>query len=80
MHVVRNCALLPGPGRIWESDWIGVFPAAVCAEEVCCWHCSVGVLVKWVAFFLVWCTLHWPAVGADLGVGGVSHVEMIIFV
>ena len=32
-------------------------------------------LVKWVAFFG---TLHWPAGSADLGVGGISHVELLI--
>ena len=67
---------LPGPGFIWESRWIGVLPtAAVCADGVCCWPYFVVVLVKWVAF---WCTLHWPVAGADLGVGGVSDVEMLI--
>ena len=24
-------------------------------------------------------TLHWPASGVDLGVGGVSHVDLLIF-
>ena len=51
MHAVLNHAVLHGPGLIWESDWIGVLPTAVCAEDVCCWPYSVGVLVQWVAFF-----------------------------
>ena len=35
------------------------------------WPYSVGMLVKWVAFLH---SLHWPADGCSLGVGGVSHV------
>ena len=31
-----------------------------------------GLLVKWVSFLG---TLHWPAGGSDLGVGGISYVE-----
>ena len=46
----------------------------ICAEDVCCWAYSVGMLVKWVAFLG---TLHWPAAGTDLGEGEVSHVEML---
>ena len=34
-----------------------------------------GFLVKWVAFLG---TLHWPASGVDLWVGGISHVELLI--
>ena len=34
-----------------------------------------GILVKWVAFLG---TLHWPAGGLDLGVGGISYVESLI--
>ena len=34
-----------------------------------------SLLVKWVTFFG---TLHCPAGGFDLGVGGVSHVELLI--
>ena len=43
---------------------------------------GIVLLVYWSGglLFLVWGKLHWPAVGADLGVGGVSHVEMLIFV
>ena len=47
----------------------------VCAEDVCGWPYSVGILVKLVAFPG---TLHWPAAGADLGLGGVSCVELFI--
>ena len=37
------------------------------------WPFSAGLLVKWVAFLG---TLHWPAGGMDLGVGGISYVEL----
>ena len=50
VHAVRNCALLPGPAPIWESGWVGVLPTVVCADDSSAWPCSVGVLVKWVAF------------------------------
>ena len=33
------------------------------------------MLVKWVAFLH---SLHWPADGCSLGVGGVSYVELLI--
>ena len=39
------------------------------------WPYSVSMLVKWVAFLY---SLHWPQGGADLGVGGVSYVELLI--
>ena len=34
-----------------------------------------GLLVKWVTFLV---SLHWPAGGLDLGVGGISYVELLI--
>ena len=34
-----------------------------------------GLLVKWVSFLG---SLHWPAGGLDLGVGGISYVELLI--
>ena len=37
---------------------------------------SVGMLVKWVGFLS---SLHWPADECNLGVGGVSYVELLIF-
>ena len=39
------------------------------------WPYSVSMLVKWVAFLY---SLHWPQGGVDLGVGGVSYVELLI--
>ena len=44
------------------------------ADYVANWPYTAGLLVKWVAFLG---TLHWPAGGSDLGVGGVSSVEVL---
>ena len=59
----------------WDSGWVGVHPASLTAEDVCQWPYSVAVLANFVAFLS---TLHWPDSGADLGVGGVSYVELLI--
>ena len=66
---------LPGPSGIWDSEWVTVSAAAICADDVAHWPYTPGLLVKWVAFLG---TLHWPAGGADLGVGGISYVELLI--
>ena len=39
------------------------------------WPYTTGLLVKWVSFSG---SLHWPAGGLDLGVGGVSYLELLI--
>ena len=75
VHAVRDLAMLPGPPAIWASEWFNVSTSAKGAEEVARWPHSVIVLVKWVAFLF---SLHWPVGGADLGVGGVCRVEMLI--
>ena len=49
--------------------------AGSCAEAIAQWPCTPGVLLKWVSFLG---SLHWPAGGLDLGVGGVSYVELLI--
>ena len=49
--------------------------SAVCAENIAQWPYTAGLLVKWVAFLG---TLHWPAGGLDLGVGGISYEELLI--
>ena len=47
----------------------------ITCHDVELWPYSVSMLVKWVAFLYA---LHWPAGGSDLGVGGVSYVELLI--
>ena len=75
VHAVRDRAMLPGPPAIWDSEWINVLASAISADDVVHWPYTPGLFVKWVAFLG---TLHWPAGGADLGVGGISHVELLI--
>ena len=67
--------MLPGPPGIWDSEWVDVPASAICAEDVAQWPYTPGLLEKWVAFLG---SLHWPAGGLDLGVGGISHVELLI--
>ena len=43
--------------------------------DVIAWPYSVGILLEWVSFLG---NLHWPAAGSDLGVGGVSFVELLL--
>ena len=75
VHAFRNRAFLPGPPGIWDSEWFAVSATAICADDIAHWPYIPGLLVKWVAFLG---TLHWPAGGADFGVGGISYVELLI--
>ena len=72
---VRDWAFLPGPPGVWESEWVNIPASAFCAEDIAHWLCTPGLLVKWVSFLA---SLHWPAGGLDLGVGGISYVELLI--
>ena len=72
VDAVRDHAMLPGPALIWTSDWVSMPLAVIAADDICAWPYSVGILVNWVG------TLHWPAPGADLAVGGVSYVELLL--
>ena len=67
--------MLPGPPATWESEWVNVPASAISADDIACWSCTPALLVKWLAFLG---TLYWPAGGLDLGVGGVSYVELLI--
>ena len=75
VHAVRDQAFLPGPPGIWHSDWLQIPAAAICAEDIARWPYTLGLLVKWVSFLN---SLHWPVGDLDLGVGGVSYVELLI--
>ena len=48
---------------------------ALDADDVAQWPYTPGLLVKWVSFLG---SLHWPVHGGDLGVGGISYVELLI--
>ena len=66
---------MSGPAGICDGEWIALAAALVTADDVGTRPYSVRILVKWVAFLS---SLHWPAASADLGVGGVSFVEILI--
>ena len=72
---VRDRAFLPGPPDLWVGSWISVAVTPISCRDIEVWPYSVGMLVKWVAFLH---SLHWPADGCNLGVGGVSYVELLI--
>ena len=72
---VRNRAFLPGPPDLWVGAWISVAATSISCRDIEVWPFSVGMLVKWVSFLS---SLHWPAGGSDLGVGGVFYVELLI--
>ena len=75
VHAVRDQAFLPGPPGIWDSEWVNVPASVICAEDTAHWPHTTGLLVKWVSLLG---SLHWPAGGLDLGVGGVSYIELLI--
>ena len=72
---VRDRAFFARPPGIWDSDWVTVPSSVICADDIALWPYTPGILVKWVTFLG---TLHWPAGGVDLGVGGISYVELLI--
>ena len=75
VHAIRDRAFLPGRPGIWCSEWFQIPAAVVCAEDIALWPHTPGLLVKWVSFLN---SLHWPIGDLDLGVGGVSYVELLI--
>ena len=75
VFAVRDRAFLPGPPRIWHSEWCQVPSVIVSNADVDLWPYTPGLLVKWVSFLN---TLHWPVGNLDLGVGGISYVELLI--
>ena len=48
VHAVRDRAFLPGPPRIWCSEWYQVPAATISDEDVDLWPYTPGLLVKWV--------------------------------
>ena len=75
VHAVRNLAMLPGPPALWLGEWVAGLSVAIDADDVAQWPYTPGLLVKWVSFLG---SLHWPVEGVDLGVGGISYVELLI--
>ena len=75
VDAVRNFAFLPGPVDLWGGEWVSFGVSSVTADDVRLWPYSVSLLVKVSAFLG---TLRWPVAADDLGVGGVSFVEILI--
>ena len=75
VHAVRDRAFLPGLAGISDGEWCVVPATPSTCHDIESWPYSVGMLVKWVAFLY---SLHWPQGWTDLGVGGVSNVELLI--
>ena len=75
VHAVLDRAFLPRPLGIWDSECVNVLASAISAGDVAHWPHTTRLLVRWVAFLG---TLQWPAGGLDLGVGGISHVELLV--
>ena len=74
--VAWSCGYLGfGFGQHTSCGFCSVPAAVFAAEDEGAWSYSVCLMVKWAAFSG---TLHWPSSGADLGVGGVSHVELLL--
>ena len=75
VDAVRNFAFLLGPVGIWGGDWVSFAVSGITVDDVRVWPYSVSLLVKLSAFLG---TLHWPVAADDLGLGGVSFVELLI--
>ena len=57
------------------GGWVNIPASAISAEDIARWPYTTGLLVKWVSFLG---SLHWLVDGLDLGVGGISYVELVI--
>ena len=68
-------AWVPGPVGLWRHGSVGWLCIEVRDVDVGFWPYSVGLLVKLCSFLS---SLHWPSSVSDLGVGGVSLVELLI--
>ena len=75
VHAVRNLAMLPGPPAIWLGEWFAGPVVTIGVDDVAQWPYTPGLLVNWVTFLV---TLHWPAGGVNLGVGGISYMKLLI--
>ena len=73
--MVENFAKLPGLVSLWTSDWYRLLVARIGDDDVSSWPFSVGLLLKIVHFLG---SLYLLRGADDLGVGGVSHLELLI--
>ena len=76
MDAVRDLAMIPGPVRLGGGGGSFKWPRIdITAADVARWPFSTGVLIKLAAFLS---DLPWPTEVIDLGLGGVSFVELLI--
>ena len=75
VHAVRDLAVLAGLPALWLGDWVAGLAVTIGADDIALWPYTLGLLVKWVSFLG---SLHWPVGRMDLGVGGISYVELLI--
>ena len=68
-------AWVPGPVGLWRHGSVGWPCIEVRDVDVGFWPGSFGLLVKLCSFLS---SLHWPSTVSDLGVGGVSFIELLI--
>ena len=68
-------AWVPSPVGLWRHGSVSWPCIEVGEGDVGFWPYSVGLLVKFCSFLS---SLHWPSTVGDLGVGGVSFVELLI--
>ena len=75
VHAVRDRAFLLGPPALWDSEWVNIPASVISAADVALWPYTPGLLVEWFSFLV---SLHWPVGGSDLGVGGISYLELLV--
>ena len=63
------------PPALWLGEWVAGLAVTTGVDDVAQWPYTPGLLVKRVAFLG---SLHWPVGCMDLGIGGISHVELPI--
>ena len=76
VHAVRNFALLPGTLLFGLVSGLLVLLLLLMLMMWLSGPTLLAFLVKWASFLG---SLHWPVRGGDLGVGGISYVEKLIF-
>ena len=74
-RVIREFACMPGPAGFLGSRWFSVDCGPVTEGDISCWPFSVPLLVKFTSFLS---TLQWPEGLNEMGMCGVSYVEILI--
>ena len=75
MQAFSNHAVVLGLDHIWGFSWVGVCRNTIDAADVAACPFSASMSVKVVSLLD---TLQWPFDADNLGVGGISFVEVFI--